>query len=96
MKTTTEPLFSNGTEMMIWQDRNCVRCINASHLNEKTGDYTAFRCSIDRDIQAQSAGLDEVNVKSYEAVRQAECQYMQTERKTPKRRKIKGQTELNF
>jgi hypothetical protein len=96
MKTTCEPLFSNGTEFMQWQYRNCERCIKQSRYNEKKDSYPAFRCSIDRDISVQQVGLMEVNVKSYEATRQKDCPYIQTEPKSPKKRKIKNQLELEL
>jgi hypothetical protein len=97
MKTTINPLFSNGTEMMMWQDRNCNRCVKQSTYNEKTDEYTAFRCAIDRDIQAQACGLNEVSQRSYDATKKVYCPYIQTVRKlTHKHRPIKGQMEIKL
>jgi hypothetical protein len=94
MKTTIEPLFSNGTAHMSWIAMNCDRCIKQSTYNPKTDEYTAFRCSIDRDIQMQAAGLREVNVRSLEVVKNKHCPNIQMQHKPPKRRKLKGQAEM--
>ena len=94
MKTTESLLFSNSTEMMCWRDANCDRCIKASTYNEKTDEYTKFRCQIDADIQAQAAGLSEVSQRSYNIVQNEVCPFIQTQRKTPKKRKIKGQVVM--
>ena len=97
MKTTTEPLFSNGTEMMWFQDRNCSRCVKASVYNPKTDEYTAFKCTIDRDIQMQAAGLYEVNQQSYDICHAGICPKIQTEyKKVFKKREIKNQLELEL
>lgn len=87
MKTTCEPMFSNGNEHLSWTTRNCDRCVKQSHYIEKTDSYTTFKCSIDRDINGQIIGLHEVNIKSFEATQQKDCPYIQTERKLPKRKK---------
>lgn len=95
MKTTTENMFSNSTEHAQWVSRNCDRCIKQSRYNEKTDECGQFRCSIDRDISAQAAGLSEVSIRSYQAVRYPDCPYIQTTRKTSHRKRpVKGQMEL--
>ena len=97
MKRIKANLFSNGTEHMTWTGLNCEKCVKMSRYNESKDTYSQFRCSIDKDIQEQCAGLtDEVNVKSYEAVRQLKCPYIQTERKVKLHRKIKNQQTLEF
>ena len=96
MKTTTDYLFSNGTEFTSWQFHNCDKCVKQSKYNEKKDTYSAYRCSINRDIDMQQVGLMEVNVRSYNAVRQAKCPYIETERKAPKKRKIKNQLEITI
>lgn len=97
MKTTIDPMFSNGTEMMNWQHKNCCHCVKMSTYNEKNGEFTKFRCSIDKDIQAQAAGLSEVSLRSYQVVQKPICAFIQTERKkTHKKRPIKGQMELSM
>lgn len=95
MKTTDKPLFSNGTEFMLWTSNNCDKCVKQSTYNEKKDTYSSFRCSIDRDIQLQQAGLNEVNLRSYETTKLKDCPYLQTEIKK-KRRLIKNQQTLNF
>lgn len=94
MKTTTEPMFSNGNEHLQWEARNCDRCVKKSHYVEKRDDWTAFKCSIDRDIQAQICGLMDVNLKSFAATRGKDCPYIQLERKLPKKRPLKNQLNL--
>lgn len=96
MKTTCEPMFSNGSEHMTWTAHNCDKCLKQSKYKEKTDTYTGFRCSIDRDINAQIIGLHEISQKSYDTVQNSECPYIQTERKLPKKRKIKNQLELEL
>ncbi len=96
MKTTTDPMFSNGTEFTSWTFRNCDKCVKQSHYNEKKDTYSAFKCSIDRDMSMQAAGLIEVNIKSFETVKNKDCPYIQTERKVHKRRIIKGQFNLEL
>ena len=94
MKTTDKQLFSNGTEFTSWTFRNCDKCVKQSHYNEKTDTYSAFICSIDKDISMQQVGLNEVNLKSWETTQLKDCPYIQTERKVTKKRAIKNQTIL--
>jgi hypothetical protein len=96
MKTTDKPLFSNGTEFTSWTFRNCDKCVKQSHYNEKNDTYSAFRCSIDRDISMQQVGLNEVNLKSWETTQLKDCPHIQTERKVTKKRVIKNQTILEI
>jgi len=96
MKITDKPLFSNGTEFTSWQHRNCDNCVKQSRYNEKNDTYSRFRCTIDRDISMQQVGLQEVNVKSWEATQLKDCPYIQTERKIGKKRKIKNQLQLEL
>ena len=55
MKRTSEPAFSNGTEHIMFLERNCEKCVKYSHYNEKTDQYTQYRCAIQRDIDMQQA-----------------------------------------
>lgn len=86
MKTTVSPCFSNGTEFMMWQDRNCCNCVKAVWYNEKKDHYPQYRCSIQRDIEGQAAGLYEINQKSYDVTRNAICPNLSTQRKVYKKR----------
>ena len=87
------PLFSNGTEFMWWQSRNCERCVKAVWYNVKTDTYPQHRCAIQRDIEF--AAVDDGccgSKRASEAVHQAQCPYIQTERK--KARKIDNDPKL--
>jgi hypothetical protein len=96
MKTTTKPLFSNGTEMMWFQDRNCNRCVKVSRYNPKTDEYTQFKCTIDRDIQQQAFGMDEVNQQSYDICHTGICPKIKTDRTVKKNRDIKNQLKIEL
>lgn len=90
MKTTTNPLFSNGTEWMDWLYINCDRCWKQSH-EKKDGEYTAIRCSIEADILAQAAGVNEIRQRSYDIVNSGKCPFRQAEKpkyaRKPRRQK---------
>lgn len=97
MKRVEQQLFSNGSEHCSWTEYNCVKCVKFSRYNEKKDTYSQFRCSIDKDIQMQAAGIvEDVNVKSAEAVKLAVCPYLETKRKVKKKRVIKNQTMLEL
>lgn len=96
MKTTCEPMFSNGSELMTWTANNCDNCIKQSKYKEETDNYSEFRCTIDRDINMQVIGVHEVSLRSYLVTQNSVCPYIQTERKLPKKRKIKNQLELEL
>ena len=97
MKTTTDPMFSNGSEFSSWQSNNCDRCKKASIYNEKEDSYPNYKCSIQRDIDAQVCGLHEVSIRSFEVTQSPECIHIQNERKiTKKKRKIKNQLQLEL
>jgi predicted proteasome-type protease len=95
MKTTTQLSFSNGTDFMRWQDRNCSRCVKAVFYNEKKDFYPEYRCKVQGQIEGQSAGIYEISARTYEAAQKADCPYIQMERKRYKKR-IKNQTELEL
>lgn len=84
MKKTNKPLFSNGTEWTMWIGHNCERCVKNSSIEAMT-----FRCSIQRDIIFQAAGvLEEVNIRSYEATQRNNCPYICTERKKRAKKQV--------
>lgn len=64
MKITKENIFSNGTEAMLWIENNCDKCWKHSRYDEEKDRWVNQRCSIERDIQAQMAGL-EIKERSY-------------------------------
>jgi hypothetical protein len=96
MKTTEDPMFSNGTEFMIWTSRNCDICVKQSHYIEKKDEYTKFKCRIDADMSMQQAGLSEISIRSYETVRLDSCPYIQLTHNPKKKKKILNQTELDL
>ena len=100
MKKIKRQLFSNGTEFMSWTYYNCDNCIKQSKYNEKKDTYSAFKCSIDKEIQLQAASMDEseyVSQKSIDTVKLLKCPFIQTERKkVTKKRILKGQLNLEL
>ena len=95
VKTTSDPMFSNGTEAMIWIGNNCDKCWKQSRYNKEKDRWINDRCSIDRDIQAQMAGI-EINERSYYFVKENfNCPNRQLEKPTGhKKRASKGQSYL--
>lgn len=97
MKKTKYPPFANGTEYMMWEERNCDQCVKASRYNEKTQDYTKIKCAVQRDIFNAEIGTP-VSQRTYDACQQLDCPYKKTE--WPKRKKttkkIEGQLEFDF
>lgn len=90
-------LFSNGTEHMTWTGLNCERCWKQSRFNVKRNEFTQFRCSIDKEITLQSAGIIDdgtTTLKAYEAVQKVECPYREEKQKVKKHRPVKGMNSL--
>lgn len=77
-------LFSNGTEFMAWQERNCEKCVKAVFYDEKKDRYPNYRCAIQKHIEESAVTDGMGNKRDYDATR-FDCPYKQTERK----RKIK-------
>lgn len=95
MKRIETKLFSNGTDFMVWVDRNCQNCVKHSRYNEKKDTYSRFVCSIDADIQMQAASIvEDANLKSVNATKMDICQYLKTERKVKIHRPIKNQLTI--
>lgn len=91
MRTTTKPCFSNGTEFMNWQDRNCNKCVKAVHYNERSNTHPRYKCQVQAQIEGQAAGLAEITPRAYVATQQAECPHKQTKRKQyPRKGKASG------
>lgn len=83
MATTNKeryPLFSNGTEFMIWQSRNCEQCVKAVFYNEKTDTYPKYRCAVQRHIEEAYVSDGCGNKRDYDVCRSVECPYKKTER----------------
>ena len=96
VKTTSDPMFSNGTEAMIWIGNNCDKCWKQSHYNEDKDRWSNDKCSIDRDIQSQMAGIDEIYERSYTMVKNNSiCPNRQAVKPTVHKRRIsKVQSDL--
>lgn len=94
-KTTSDPMFSNGTEAMLWIENNCDKCWKQSRYDEERDRWINQICSIERDIQAQMAGL-EISERSYLFVKENfNCPNRQFEKPTVhKKRTPKGQSDL--
>jgi len=73
-------LFSNGTEFMLWQARNCDRCVKAVHVSPDTWQFPNYRCAIQKHIEEAAIRDGMGNKRDYEATR-SDCPYKQTERK---------------
>ena len=81
------PLFSNGTEFMWWQERNCERCVKAVWYNEKTDTFPKYRCAIQKEIELAAATDGLGSLRTYKAINaeRSFCPYLQTERKKPQK-----------
>lgn len=78
MKKTKEPCFSNGTEFMVWQDENCLQCKKAVWYNEKLDRYPKYRCAVQKQIEGQAVGIDEISQRAYDAARQRRCPFFKS------------------
>ena len=64
MKTTSEQIFANSMQMMLWQEKNCCRCTKAIN----TAKATVYRCALQRDIECQQNGRH-INERSYKLIK---------------------------
>ncbi len=87
-------LFANGTECMVWQDKNCYKCIKAVFYNEKRGTFPSYRCAIQREIELASVTDGCGTQLAYEATKRSICPYLQTERKPKKQAEDNNQLNL--
>lgn len=78
MKKTKEPCFSNGTEFMVWQDENCLQCKKAVWYNGKLDRYPQYRCAVQKQIEGQAVGIDEISQRTYEAAHQRRCPFFKS------------------
>ena len=72
-------LFSNGTEFMQWQERNCEKCIKATYINPNTWRWPNYRCAVQKHIEMAIISDGMGNKRDYDATR-SDCPYKQTER----------------
>lgn len=89
------PLFSNGREFMMWQERNCERCVKAVFYNEKKDIYPKYRCKIQEHIEFASVCDGTGNKRDYEATHSAVCPQIKIE-KVMKRKEPKEQLTFQF
>jgi hypothetical protein len=89
------PLFSNATEFMTWQSRNCERCVKAVWYNEKTDTFPKHRCKVQFEIEFAAVGDGcSGSKRASEATHQAQCPYIQTVRKPRTKRKAENELTL--
>ena len=95
-KKESFPLFSNGTEFMMWTAHNCEQCVKAVFYNEKKDFYPKYRCAIQKHIDEACIGYGYGNKRDYEATHSFDCPHIQTERvkRVRKVKKDKKQLEL--
>lgn len=89
-------LFSNGTEFMLWQSRNCEHCVKAVFYNEKKDFYPKYRCAIQRDIEEAAITNGCGTKRVYNATHLRYCPSKITEQKayTRKQKEDKAQLQL--
>ena len=80
MKKVNQDPFSNGTEFMDWDERNCQQCIKGSRMKKYSDpdypDYTPLRCAIQRDIFVRMVSDKQpISQRSYDACQNADCPY---------------------
>ena len=92
MKTTTKDCFSNGTEWMNWTARNCDRCWKSSRP-KPDGDYTAYRCRINAQIDAQAVGISEISQRTYDIAHLRDCPHRQEQRPVYRRKPRSSRNE---
>ena len=88
-------LFSNGTEFMLWQSRNCEKCVKAVMPHPDRWQIPNYRCAIQKHIELAAISDGMGNKRDYEAVKSHICPHRQTERKK-RIKKDPNQLELDF
>lgn len=83
-------LFSNGTEFMQWQSRNCEQCVKAVFYNEKKDFYPKYKCKIQEHIEMAAIGDGTGNKRDCDATHSYDCAHKRT-----KRWKKSTQKEIN-
>lgn len=89
-------LFSNATECLFWQSRNCERCVKSVFYDVKKDYYPKFRCAVQKHIEEAAITDGRGNKRDYEATHSFDCPYKQTERKPRKVKKDKNQLMLDL
>ena len=90
--------FSNGTEFMMWEERNCDRCWKASHIKRGSDpdhpDWTPYRCAIQREIDFRRFGTNPISQRTYDICQKADCPNRQEHRPRKKYEKHKNEPKL--
>ena len=91
-------LFSNATEFMIWQSKNCEWCAKAVFYDERNNHMPRYRCAIQEHIEFAAVSDGMGNKRDAIATHSDECPFKQTERKRypVKPRKDVNQLELGL
>ena len=94
-KKIAKPLFSNGTEFMMWESENCDRCIKAPKPHEDGKSYSKSRCAIYNEITRQCMGYgnEPVSQRAINATT-GRCPYIRTE--WPKRKRKSNDQSLTL
>ena len=99
MKKTNKPCFSNGTEFMVWQDENCLQCKKATWYNERLKRYPQYRCAVQKQLEGQSIGIEEVSQRTYDAAQERRCPFFKSKVEEKQKEKIldfsKGESMVN-
>ena len=88
-------LFSNGTEFMQWQARNCEKCVKAVFYDEKKDRCPKYRCAVQKHIEEAAITDGCGNKRDYEATHSYDCPYKHADRKR-KMKKDPNQLMLDF
>ena len=82
---------------MLWQARNCERCVKAVFFNEKKNIYPKYRCAVQAHIEEAAITDGCGNRRDYEATHATVCPYRKTERTRRVRRVNKDNSlTINF
>ena len=96
-KVNKDP-FSNGTEHMRWEERNCDRCWKSSHpkrgTDEDNPEYTKIKCAIQRDIFSRMMCNEPIPQRSYDICQMLDCPNRQEHRPTKRYEKHKNEPKL--
>lgn len=89
-------LFSNGTEFMWWQERNCERCAKAVFYDEKNNRMPKYRCAVQNHIEFAAVTDGMGNRRDALATHSKDCPFKQTERRHRPRKTKKDINQLEL
>ena len=93
-KVNIDP-FSNGTEYMMWEERNCDRCWKASRYKGESiagSEYTQCHCAIQRDIISRMFSNEPISQRTIDICGKPDCPLRQEKR--PRYEKYKNEPKL--